>query len=67
MLALGDHQLPPPTFAFWFDAYREYRASPEFKQHMRAFGLVDFWRENGFPPMCRPIVTTSGEDDFECD
>jgi TolB-like protein len=24
--------------------------------------LPEFWRENGFPPQCRPI----GEDDFEC-
>jgi len=25
--------------------------------------LPEFWRENGFPPQCRPV----GDDDFECD
>ncbi len=28
-----------------------------------SIGLPEFWREQGFPPQCRPV----GDDDFECD
>jgi TolB-like protein/tetratricopeptide (TPR) repeat protein len=63
LVALGEYQYPPPTYAIWFDAYRAYRASPEFERHVRELGLLDYWREHGFPPKCRPL----GEDDFECD
>jgi len=63
LIALGEYHIPHSTYSFWFDAYRAYRASPEFKRHLRRLGLPDFWRANGFPPMCRPL----GEEDFECD
>ncbi|OAB58131.1 hypothetical protein AY599_00295 [Leptolyngbya valderiana BDU 20041] len=63
MLALGKYDARPPTFAIWFDSYRAYRQSPQFKEHMRLLGLVEFWTSNGFPAFCRPL----GEDDFECD
>lgn len=63
LIALGEYQIPHPTYSFWFDAYRDYRASPEFKRHLRRLGLPEFWQANGFPPMCRPL----GEEDFECD
>jgi len=63
LIALGEYQIPHSTYTFWFDAYRDYRASPEFKRHLRRLGLPEFWRANGFPPMCRPL----GEEDFECD
>ncbi len=66
-LALGEHDIRPPTYSIWFDAFRAYRQSPAFNQHMRQIGLVEFWRENGFPEFCRPIVATSGEDEIECD
>jgi len=62
LIALGEYQIPHSTYTFWFDAYRDYRASPEFKRHLRRLGLPEFWRANGFPSMCRPL----GEDDFEC-
>ena len=34
-----------------------------FKDLLRDMGLVEFYREYGWPDLCRPI----GEDDFECD
>ena len=40
-----------------------YRQSPEFKEHVRASGLVDYWQRHGFPPQCRPVR----ENDFECE
>ncbi len=63
LVALGDHESIPPTWVIWFDAYRDYRSSDAFKQHIRAWGLPAFWRATEFPPMCRAV----GTDDFECD
>lgn len=34
-----------------------------FKREARAMGLDAYWRENGFPPQCRPL----GDDDFDCE
>jgi len=52
---------------WWFNGYPGMTASPARKRAMIERGLPEYWREHGFPPQCRPIVTTSGEDDFECD
>jgi hypothetical protein len=30
---------------------------------VRAYGLVDYWRERGWPDLCRSV----GADDFVCD
>jgi TolB-like protein/Flp pilus assembly protein TadD len=35
---------------------------PRWKEQVRRDGLLDFWRERGFPSWCRPL----GDDDFEC-
>jgi len=71
LIALGDYDLMTVTYGFWFAPYSEYRRSEEFKRFVRRLGLQEYWREHGFPPQCRPIgttsVTTSGEEDFECD
>ena len=40
----------------------EFRRTPQFKQVVRDFGVIDLWRERGFPAQCRAI----GDDDFEC-
>jgi len=38
------------------------------KRWMIEAGLPEFWRENGFPPQCRPLTSKDGgTDDFECD
>lgn len=34
---------------------------------MIARGLVDYWREHGFPPQCRALVGANGTQDFECE
>jgi len=47
----------------WVPEHREYRQSAHFKEVVRELDLEPFWRENGFPPQCRPV----GQDDFECD
>jgi hypothetical protein len=61
--ALGDYERPPLIIAHSGDVMRGYRRSPEFKQHMRASGVVDYWRKHGFPPQCKPV----GKDDFKCE
>jgi TolB-like protein len=48
---------------WWFPYPLEFRDSPERKRLMRDIGLPAYWREQGFPPQCRP----KGADDFECD
>lgn len=61
--ALGDYEKPPLIVANWFPAMQGYRQSPEFKAHMIASGLPEYWRKYGLPPQCKPV----GKDDFECE
>ncbi|MDX1626229.1 MAG: hypothetical protein R3323_06925 [Wenzhouxiangellaceae bacterium] len=67
LIALGDYDLTSFTYAFWFAPYTDYRRSQGFKRFAREFGMLDYWREHGFPDRCRPIAVTDGEDDFECE
>jgi TolB-like protein len=60
--ALGDYARPPLLTLSWMGVMTPYRRSPEFKEHVRASGLPDYWRRHGFPALCRPV----GESDFEC-
>jgi adenylate cyclase len=50
-------------FVLWYPAMREVRKTPRFKKFVREIGLVDYWKEFGWPDLCRPI----GDDDFVCD
>ena len=47
----------------WMPYAKDVRALPAFKQLMRDMQLVDYWRENGWPDLCRPL----NDNDFECD
>jgi tetratricopeptide (TPR) repeat protein len=48
---------------FWSEAFAPLRKTERFKALARRSGLVDYWRERGWPDLCRPV----GADDFECD
>ena len=61
--AIGDYKRPMLVTFHWIPAMRGYRRSPEFKAHMKASGLPDYWRKHGVPPQCRPV----GSDDFRCE
>ena len=52
------------TYA-WFPIFKEVRKMPRFKKYLREIGLVDYWKEYGWPDskICHPV----GEDDFVCD
>jgi TolB-like protein len=49
-------------YYFWLPLFEDVRRVPEFKDVVRDLGLVDYWREYGWPPFCRPL---DGED-FSC-
>ena len=50
-------------FKVWFPVMKEVRQLPRFKEIVREIGLVDYWKEYGWPDLCRPV----GDDDFVCD
>jgi hypothetical protein len=54
-----------PLFRIWFPVMKEVRQLPRFKEFVREIGLVDYWKEYGWPDtgICRPV----GDDDFVCD
>jgi TolB-like protein len=47
----------------WFPVMHGVRQQPRFKEFVREIGLVDYWKEYGWPDLCRPV----GDDDFVCD
>jgi TolB-like protein/DNA-binding SARP family transcriptional activator/Flp pilus assembly protein TadD len=47
----------------WHPFYAPVRKTERFKTLVRNTGLVDYWRERGWPASCRPM----GADDFVCD
>ena len=47
----------------WYPIRQKMRKTLQFKKYIRDIGLIDYWKEYGWPDICRPV----GEDDFECD
>jgi hypothetical protein len=50
-------------FTDWSPAFAPMRKTPRFKAYIRDVRLLDYWRERGWPDLCRPV----GADDFVCD
>jgi tetratricopeptide (TPR) repeat protein len=48
--------------AIWSPSARDMRTLPAFKQYVRDYGLVDYWKEYGWGDFCKPTIG----DDFEC-
>jgi adenylate cyclase len=46
----------------WSKSARGLRRSPEFLEFTRRAGVFEYWRETGWPDLCRPRG-----DSFECD
>jgi TolB-like protein/tetratricopeptide (TPR) repeat protein len=61
-LAADDDGLSSTTVAFWDPAYAGLRGTPAFKRILHRLGIPAYWREQGYPPQCRP----GGRDDFDC-
>jgi TolB-like protein/Tfp pilus assembly protein PilF len=47
----------------WGPSFRRFRQTEAFKRIVREAGVLAYWREHRFPPICRPV----GADDFACD
>jgi len=50
------------TWDLWKPVFREMRREPGFNELVEKHGLVEYWREYGWPDLCRPL----GDTDFEC-
>jgi TolB-like protein len=61
-LAAGFGNTPASSYV-WHSSAAGLRKTERFKKFVRKAGLVDYWRERGWPDLCRPI----GTDDFVCD
>ena len=67
MLAFKDYDNLPisvsDTDYHWHPQATEWRQTEGFRRFVEELGILDYWREFGFPPQCRAV----GEEDFECD
>jgi TolB-like protein len=51
------------TFYLWHSSASPVRKTERFKAYLRNAGFVAYWRERGWPDLCRPV----GAADFVCD
>jgi TolB-like protein len=58
-----NYVMPISMFILWAPEVAPLRKTERFKAFVRKAGIVDYWRERGWPDLCRPV----GADDFECD
>jgi hypothetical protein len=49
--------------SFWGPLFDELRQTETFRNHLRKWGIVDYWDEFGWPPQCTEI----GGDGFRCE
>jgi adenylate cyclase len=47
----------------WGGSFRRFRQTEAFRQIIRDAGVLAYWQEHRFPPLCRPV----GAEDFACD
>jgi TolB-like protein len=48
--------------SYWDPVHAGFRNSPAFRTILERLGVLAYWREHGYPPLCRPL----GADDYEC-
>ena len=60
--AAGGYSVAMQVAHLWHPSYAPLRKTERFKAYIRKVGLVDYWRERGWPELCKPV----GADDFEC-
>ncbi len=58
-----DEALLGYLYRMWEPRFTIYRNSKVFKDFLRKVGIIDYYRDNRWPDMCRPV----GDNDFVCD
>jgi hypothetical protein len=66
-LAAETENISESTLVYWDPSPPGLRGSEPFKRLLRKDGVPDYWRTHEYPPQCRPVAGSNGEDDFECD
>jgi hypothetical protein len=51
------------VYYFWLPVMKEVRQLPRFKEFIKEIGLVDYWKEFGWPDLCHKL----DNGDFVCD
>ena len=54
---------PEQMYAIWRPGLSRYAQIAALQGVRAQAGLVDYWKEYGWPDLCRPF----GENDFQCD
>ncbi len=62
-LAIDALSRTPDPYNLWSPLFSGMRRHPRFVEVLDGLGLVDYWREYGWPDRCRP----KGEDGVVCD
>jgi TolB-like protein/Tfp pilus assembly protein PilF len=64
LTASGNARRVEPAIFLWLWAprFKKMRSTPAFKELVKQWGYVDYWKKHGWPDRCR----AKGEDDFEC-
>jgi len=52
---LADVKCPYPGESIWSEPFREQRGTPEFFELMQRAGIVEYWREFGWPDDCASL------------
>ncbi|MFN0007959.1 MAG: hypothetical protein ACKVXR_08625 [Planctomycetota bacterium] len=60
--ALTEHGYGTVDLALWGPDCRDVRRDPRFERFVRKRGLLDFWREHGWPDEC-----SAAGDGLKCD
>jgi hypothetical protein len=60
---LGREEINRLQPGLWGTSFKRFRRTDAFKRIIREAGVLSYWREHRFPPICRPF----GADDFACD
>jgi hypothetical protein len=63
LVPLGHTRLSSLGSQLWSDSFRRFRQTEAFRQIIRDAGVLAYWQQHRFPPLCRPV----GSDGFECD
>jgi TolB-like protein/Tfp pilus assembly protein PilF len=62
LIELDEDRDKDTYYKIWSDVIPGIRQLPEFRTFVDNTGMLDYWREFGWPDKCRP----AGDTDFEC-